>query len=195
MSLQDAISAESAAIAAHQAQKKGKRVFGQDVGRYAGFKTPGMDTAKIFYDPISMLTDPEKRRASGDQYIWRNPDDVYTKNMVLRGTLRPVYCSEIDIESPYANVHRAKIITKQGPREVIRTPKGLGLFVAPPGLELSNVDQGNLPGEQWEHKYMSDLSDQETTFGNELEQISSSSLQGRVQGEIQVKDTQREMII
>lgn len=188
--MNDALAAEAAAIRAHQEARFGKRP-----SRYAGFKTPGMDTTRIFSDPCSILKDSETRRASGDQYLWRKPDDPYTKSMCLRGVLRPIMAEEVDSQSPYANIDLVKIITSKGPRQVVRTPGGMGLFVCKAGMELSNQDQGLLPGEQWEAAYEEELAEQKEQFAGDMETLSQSSLMGRVTGEITQKETQREAIL
>ena len=170
------------AVRAQLASRGGRvrSVLGVDPARYAKYKTPGIDQTRMISDPVCMLKDPERRYASGEQYIWRNPDDPITKAMCLRKVLTPVLTDEIDPNSPYANVYRAKIITKEGPREVVRTPAGLGLFKAPPSAQLSNLDQGLLPGEQWEAKYLEEFQDRRSEFGSDLDGLSDSSSQGRV---------------
>lgn len=199
--LSEAEAAAAAAIAAQQVARGTASALGVSsaaVRRYAKYRSPGVVASVIFYDPCSMLKDADARRASGDQYIWRKPDDPVTKNMVLRGVLKPVMVSEIDPHSPYANVDRARIITKEGPREVVRSPKGLGLFVAKAGEHLSPVDQAQLPGEQWEAQYFNDVNESKNQFSADLEQLSSSSLEGRInmeQSGLSEKDVQREQVV
>ena len=192
--VEQAIAAEAAALRAQRAARMGRGVPGIDMRRYAKFKRPGLHTARMFYDPCCMLKDADARRASGEQYIWRKPDDAYTKSMCLRGTLRPVLTEELDPQSPYANVDRVKIITKNGPREVVRTPGGLGLFVSPPADKLSPADMELLPGEHWEAQYVNDRADSADEFSSDLENLSKSSVMGRVKGGVELSDTQREAI-
>jgi hypothetical protein len=193
--IQSAIAAETAAIQAYQRTRSGRNVLGIDRSMYAGYKTPGMDVTRMFSDPPCILKDADARRASGDQYLWRKPDDTYTKALCLRGILTAITSDEVDPASPFANIDRAKIITKTGAREVVRSPAGLGLFKAPPGIDLSAVDAGLLPGRQWEAKYLDDVTENEEQFQSDMEMVSRTSLTGRVSGEITTKETQREPIL
>lgn len=193
MGLQEAIAAETAAIQAYEQSKRKRRVLGIDVSEYVGYKTPGIDVTKMFSDPCCMLKDADARRASGDMYLWKKPDDAYTKSMVARGVLKPVLADDIDPTSPYANVDIVKLITSQGPRQVVRTPAGLGLFRCRMA-DMSELDKGLLPGKQWEGKYLADLAEQDDQFSADLDNLSHSSLQGRVKGDLTSKDTQAEVI-
>lgn len=199
MKTAEMLSAERAAIEAMQQGRGRKRVLGIDVSTYAGYRVPGIDTTLIFSDPPCMLKDATKWRtliAAGKvDFFWRKPDDPYTKSMTLRGVLRPVLTDELDKDSPYANVDRVRIITKEGPRTVVRTPAGLGLFVCEKLDALTNVDQGLLSGKHWEDAYKAALADNEDQFASEAEQISQTALTGRVSGEITTSDTQREPIL
>ena len=196
---QEAYAAEQAALASYrEGQLRGgrrQRVMGIDVTAYAGFKIPGIDSTTMFSDPICMLKDADERRKSGKMYLWKDPADPYTKSMCLRGVLRPVTTDELDPASPFANIDRVKVLTKLGPREVVRTPKGLGLFEAPSQAAMADLDKGLLPGKQWEGKYLSELAEQGDRFEADAEQLSASSREGRLTDvSFGSKDTAREAI-
>ena len=187
--------AEQAAVAQMQAGRQRNRVLGIDVGTYAGYRMPGLDNTVMFSQPWKMLKDGERKKASGQEWLWRRPDDAITKAMVLRQVIRPVTADEIDRSSPYANVDEVKLITRDGPRQVVRTPGGLGLFEIKNQKELSNSELGQLPGEHWEKSYLSELSEQGDRFSADAEAISSSSLSGRItSASLTAKETQREPV-
>jgi hypothetical protein len=195
--LQEAFAAEAAAVRSYAESRRGgpRYVLGIDVSKYVGYKTPGIDITKLFSDPCCILKDAETRRKSGKMYLWKKPDDAYTKSMVARQVLRPVLADEIDPASPYANVDLVRIITREGPRQVVRTPAGLGLFETADTETLNELDRGLLPGKQWEGKYLSDLADHGDQFGADMESLSNASMGGRVHGELTSKDTQAEPIL
>jgi hypothetical protein len=163
-----------------------KRVLGIDVMPYAGFRMPGLTNASLFCDPYLMLKDGKKMRAEGRKLILRDPKDATTASMCRRGLLRPVTTKEVDPRSPFANVDFVRILTEEGAKEVVRTPKGLGLFEAPSDAELMKdeheYDRGLLPGEHWTHWYLSSLADEADKLATGFESLSQSSLQGRVVG-------------
>jgi hypothetical protein len=211
MGLAEAFAAEQAAIQQYSQQQRGGRakfVMGINVTPYAGARTPGIDATKMLGDPFCILKDGEKRRAEGKSYFWKKPDDVYTKAMVARGVLRAVIGDEVDPQSPYANVEMVKLITSQGPRQVVRTPGGLGLFECPSSEALSDLDRALVPDsagarvdkngnpvvKPWEANYLSELASEEDKWESGMETLSRTSMQGRVQGKFDAKDTQREMI-
>jgi hypothetical protein len=208
----DAFAAEQAAIAQYVQSQRGGRakyVMGINVTPYAGARTPGIDATKMYGDPCCILRDADRRRASGKTYLWRKPDDTVTQSMVARGVLKAVLGEDVDKDSPYANVELKRIITSQGPRQVVRTPAGLGLFECPSSEALKEVDKGLVPDSAqarvdgngrpivrpWEASYLSELSEKQDAFSGDLESLSASSLQGRVSGTLDVKDTAREMVV
>ncbi len=197
---QERYGAEQAEIAAYRERQNRqygapRRVLGIDVRPYVGFKMPGLAQATMFSDPYKLLKNGDKMRAAGKQLCWRDPADPVTKSMCLRGVLRPISTKELDPASPYATVDRVKILTSEGPLEVVRTPKGLGLFEAPSSAEMQEYDQGLLPGDHWDKAYLSGLADTADQFSSDLETLSQGSLQGRVSGSLTERDQAREMIL
>ena len=179
MGSQEIFAAEQAAIAAYQNRGRGRtNALGIRVPeRYNAYRTPGLDATKMLSDPKSMLRSPK----DGATYIWRKPDDTYTKAMVGRGTLRPVTIEEIDPTCPHANVDNVRLITSRGPIQVVRTPGGLGLYEAPSSMAMSEADRALLPGEHWDAKYLEDLSELPQKFEQEVEKFTPGSETGRLE--------------
>jgi len=123
----EGFAAERAArLAYEQSLPKGRRkvVLGQDVAPWAGFRNATFDPTAIFSDPTCFLKEGESKNK--DDFLWRKPDDSYTKSMVSRGIIRPVFTDEVDKNSRYASVDSARQITKNGPRHVVRSPAASG---------------------------------------------------------------------
>jgi hypothetical protein len=187
-----AAQATAATIAANKTgQKRRKMVMGINVGPYAGFRVPGIDRTAIFSQPSQMLKNPNPNSS----YCWRKPDDAYTISMVNRGVLAPVKSSEVDMNSRFANIEIRKVLTKDGPQSVVRTPGGLGLYEIRNQEQMNNADLGDLPGEQWERAYLSELAGSEDKFAEDLETVNHESLGARVSGSMTTKETARETII
>jgi hypothetical protein len=188
-----AASAEAAAIASARmpGSNRRKMVMGINVGPYAGFKVPGIDRTAIFSQPHLMLKNPNPT----SQYCWRKPDDQYTSSMVERHIMRPVTGDEVDRTSRFANIELRRILTQDGPKKVVRTPGGLGLFEIINPAQMNNEDQGDVSGEHWEKAYLAELAGSEDRFAEDMEQVTHTALQGRVTGELTSKDTAREQVV
>ena len=221
MGLNEALSAETASVRAYTdaqlANTPRIRRLGIDVTPYIGSRVPGYDANKMLGDPRCILKDTVPEAI----YLWRTPDDVYTKSMVDRGLIRPVFSDDLDRESPYLNVHLRKTITKDGVRQVVQTPGGLGLFVCSNSQTMKAVEQGLLPDRPytpehaiideaapipapnayaykpgpWEKSYYNDLAAQDDSYAGAMEQLSQGSTEGKASGSFTVKDTQREAAV
>src|SRR6202034_4435105 len=179
----EAFFAEKAAREAYeQARPRGrsKIVLGQNVAPYAGFRNATFDPTLIFGDPTCFLKPGDW--VSKEDFLWRKPDDPYTKSMVNRGVIRPVFTEEVDRDSKHAAPNSVRQVTKAAPRHVVRSPGGLGLFFICNRERLQQGDLEQLPGEYWDGVYKSDLADMPSAneFENELESLSNSSMTGRV---------------
>lgn len=168
------IAAERAAVEEYQnrqdARYGGRRVtvLGMDVTPYIGYRVPGLTGIGAISNPEKMLKDP----VAGAMYLWRKPDDAYTRWMCESQFAKAVPASRVDKSSPYGNVSFVKVITREGPMSVIRTPGGLGLFEIANPAALTEEQKAHLPGDHWEHQYLSDLAAQNDTFESDMENLS-----------------------
>lgn len=190
------------AVRQQQANRRsGRRVYvlGIDATPYVGMRRPGIDSSKIF-DIRSILkvtgTDRNGQEVRGNpnsMYLWKDPNDGYTINMCNRGIMRPVKKEDVDMDSPYANVEMKKILTSKGPRQVVRTPAGLGAFEVMDVQALSEADKANLPGDHWEHAYLGELAQQGGVWQNDIEQLNQNSLGMRLNASFSETDRMSEV--
>lgn len=174
MAAADMIAAERAAVEDYQNRQDsrygGRRVtvLGMDVTPHIGYKVPGLTGVGAISNPEKMLKDP----VPGAIYLWRKPDDGYTRWMVDSQFAKPVVAARVDKTSPYASISFVKVITREGPMSVIRTPGGLGLFEIANPQALTDQQKAHLPGEHWEHQYLSDLAGQVEEFEGDMDALS-----------------------
>jgi hypothetical protein len=193
MPAQDEIAAEQAARAAMAQQRapgRRRRVLGIDVTKYVGFKRPGLDTTKMFSDPTCILKDPKP----GAMYLWRKPNDPNTTSMIAQQIIKAVTMDRVDRASPYSTVSESRVITSEGAMMLVQSPAGLGLFEVNDPAKLTDGQKAQLPGDHWEHSYLSDLADSQDEFAGDLEQLSASA-RHRATGKFTQSDEAREMIV